>query len=87
MVEIFFLIAFAMTLLVTGVTIRGLLISLGVGIIVMMLAGMLGMLLKLLPWVLLIALGVWLFRGNDKKASRCRGYYREYIARIRNKNN
>lgn len=72
-----------MTLLVTGVTTRGLLISLAVGIGVMIIAGMLSMLLKLLPWVLCIALGVWIFRSRDKKAVRCRQYLQNYVARVR----
>lgn len=87
MAEIFFLIAFAMTLLVTGLTTRGFLISIGVGLISMFVAGMLGMLVALLPWVILIAFGVWVFRGDSKKATYCRDYYQKYVARISNKGN
>ncbi len=76
-----------MTLLVTGLNLRGFLISIGVGLISMSIAGIFGMLTALLPWIILIVFGVWVFRGDSRKAAYCRDYYQKYVARISNKKN
>ncbi len=87
MTKIFFLIAFAMTLLVTGLNLRGFLISIAVGLISMFVANMFGILVGLLPWVILIVFLVWVVRGDSKKAAYFRDCYHKYVALISSKMN
>ncbi|WP_240472614.1 envelope stress response protein PspG [Salinivibrio socompensis] len=49
MIELLFLIGFAVVLFMTGVSIMGMVLAMLAGFAVMMLAGMIGTLLKLLP--------------------------------------
>ncbi len=64
MLELIFLFVFAAILLVTGVTALGLLAATAVGLVVMALLGMVGFVFKLLPWIIVIALGVWFFKNH-----------------------
>ncbi|ODP98307.1 MULTISPECIES: envelope stress response protein PspG [Salinivibrio] len=66
MIEILFLIGFAVVLFMTGVSIMGMVLAMLAGFAVMMLAGMIGTLLKLLPWLLVIALVVWLVKRQRR---------------------
>ena len=65
MIELLFVAAFAFVLVFTGVSIAGVCLAVAVGFVVMALAGMVGMVLKLLPWLLLIAIVVWAYRRNQ----------------------
>jgi phage shock protein G len=38
-------------------------IALGVTVLVMFLMGMVGFVLKLLPWIIVIALGIWVYKN------------------------
>ena len=70
MTEVLFLLAFAITLWTVGLSLLGIIAGLVVGFVVMMLAGMLGTLFKLLPWILCIAFAVWLMRSRSPTAQR-----------------
>lgn len=63
MFELIFLLVFVATLLVTGMTMMTVFVAMVIAFIVMTLLGMIGVMLKLLPWILVIALGVWFFRN------------------------
>ena len=66
MFEIIFILAFVATLLVTGLTLMSVFASIGLSLLVMLVLGMFGMAIKLLPWILAIAVIVWIFRQGDK---------------------
>lgn len=71
MVEIFFVIGFFLVLLLTGISIIGVLVALTVGFIVMMFAGVLLMAVKLLPWLLLAVIVAWIWRAiNPPRLTR-----------------
>lgn len=65
MFEFLFLIVFAVVLVFTGVSLIGVLIAVAAGFAVMAVIGMLGLVFKLLPWIIVIALGVWFFRQRE----------------------
>ncbi len=62
MFEIIFILVFVATLLVTGVTMFTLFAATGLALFIMAIIGMLGAAMKLLPWLIVIALGVWFFK-------------------------
>ena len=70
MAELLFLLAFAGVLFFTGISIVGMALAVAVGFVVMAVAGMIGMVFKLLPWLILIAVVVWIYR--DRKGERPR---------------
>ncbi|MFD2176504.1 envelope stress response protein PspG [Veronia pacifica] len=74
MTELLFLIGFGLALVMTGVSAIGIFAAIVVGFVIMAFAGMLGLLFKMLPWIILIAAVIWLCRGKDKSARRCRDY-------------
>ncbi|XBS70037.1 envelope stress response protein PspG [Acerihabitans sp. KWT182] len=63
MLEIFFVIGFFMMLLLTGISVLGVLAALVVGACIMMFAGLFVLALKLLPWLLLALVVAWLWRA------------------------
>lgn len=63
MLELIFILVFAATLLVTGITMVTVFAATGIALVVMFLLGMVGAVLKLLPWLIVIALGVWFFKN------------------------
>ena len=68
MIEFLFLLAFAVVLVLTGVSMVGVLLAVAAGFVVMAVVGMVGVMVKLLPWLLVIAVGVWLYR--ERKAEQ-----------------
>ncbi len=62
MAELIFLVVFVAVLMVYGVTLLSICVALGIALAVMLLLGMLGIIFKLLPWLILAAIGVWLFQ-------------------------
>ncbi len=66
MFEIIFILVFVATLLVTGLTLVSVFAAIGLSLLVMLVLGMFGMAIKLLPWILLIAFVVWVFRQGHK---------------------
>lgn len=63
MFELIFILVFTATLLVTGVTMLTVFAAVAFSIVVMLLLGMLGAVLKLLPWLIVIAIGIWFFKS------------------------
>ncbi len=66
MFEIIFILIFVATLLVTGLTLMSVFAAIGLSLMVMLVLGMFGIALKLLPWILLIAFVVWIFRQGNR---------------------
>lgn len=66
MLEIFFFIGFVLMLLVTGVSLLGVLAALLVASAFMLLGGLFAMVIKLLPWLILAVVGVWIYRSLQK---------------------
>ncbi|WOA53018.1 envelope stress response protein PspG [Dickeya solani] len=62
MLEIFFVIGFFIMLLVTGVSLLGVMAALFVAALVMLIGGLFAVAIKVLPWLLLAIVVVWLWR-------------------------
>lgn len=62
MFELIFILVFIATLLVTGLTMVTVFAAAGFALLVMVLLGMLGAVFKILPWLIVIALGFWFFK-------------------------
>lgn len=63
MFELIFILVFTATLLVTGVTMLTVFAGIAFAMVVMVLLGMIGAVLKILPWLIVIAIGVWFFKS------------------------
>ncbi|MFC1236947.1 envelope stress response protein PspG [Vibrio sp. DW001] len=63
MFELLFFIMFIGILFFTGLSMMTVFIALGVSIFVMFLMGMVGFIIKLLPWIIVIAIGVWVYKN------------------------
>ena len=63
MFEFIFVLIFVATLLVTGITFMTVLAATGVALAVMLVLGMMGVVFKWLPWLIVIALGIWFFKN------------------------
>lgn len=63
MFELIFVLVFVATLLVTGITMMTVFAATGVALVVMLVLGMIGAVIKLIPWLIVIALGVWFFKS------------------------
>ncbi|MDN3697466.1 envelope stress response protein PspG [Vibrio clamense] len=63
MFELIFILVFISTLLVTGLTMMTVFAATAVAFVVMTLLGMIGVVFKLLPWLIVIVLGVWFFKN------------------------
>ncbi|EGU44184.1 hypothetical protein VII00023_01370 [Vibrio ichthyoenteri ATCC 700023] len=62
MFELIFVLVFIATLLVTGLTMMTVFAAAGFALLVMVVLGMLGAVFKILPWLIVIALGFWFFK-------------------------
>lgn len=78
MFEFLFLLMFALVLVFTGVSIIGMMIAVAAGFAIMAVVGMLGLVIKLLPWIVLIAIAIWLVRDNKKVQE-----YKDRLSRTR----
>ncbi|KJG00068.1 MULTISPECIES: envelope stress response protein PspG [Photobacterium] len=78
MFEFLFLLTFAFVLVFTGVSIIGMMIAVAAGFAIMAVVGMLGLVIKLLPWIVLIAIAIWLVRDNKKVQE-----YKDRLSRTR----
>ncbi|SUB91656.1 envelope stress response protein PspG [Photobacterium damselae] len=79
MFELLFLLAFTAVLVFTGISVIGILVAVAAGFALMMVAGMLGVVIKLLPWIIVIAIGVYFYREHkEKQAHRDNDYRRRY---------
>ncbi|CNG19575.1 TPA: envelope stress response protein PspG [Yersinia enterocolitica] len=70
MFEIFFVIGFFIMLMVTGISLLGIFAALLVAAAFMMLGGLFVMMIKLLPWLILAVVVVWIWRSMQKPAVR-----------------
>ncbi|ELJ8660811.1 envelope stress response protein PspG [Vibrio cholerae] len=71
MFELIFIFVFAAILLVTGITLMSVFGAMALAFLIMALFGMLGIVLKLLPWllvVLVVLVVIWLMRDKAKAA-------------------
>ncbi|EAS62645.1 envelope stress response protein PspG [Photobacterium angustum] len=78
MFEFLFLLTFALVLVFTGVSIIGMMIAVAASFAIMAVVGMLGLVIKLLPWIVLIAIAIWLVRDNKKVQE-----YKDRLSRTR----
>ena len=63
MLELLFVIGFFVMLMVTGVSLLGIIAALVVATAIMFLGGMLALMIKLLPWLLLAIAVVWVIKA------------------------
>ncbi|MDN0118431.1 envelope stress response protein PspG [Yersinia frederiksenii] len=70
MFEILFVIGFFIMLMVTGISLLGIFAALMVAAAFMMLGGLFVMMIKLLPWLILAVIVVWIWRSMQKPVVR-----------------
>ncbi|CAI0821756.1 envelope stress response protein PspG [Serratia ficaria] len=70
MLELFFLVGFVVMLMVTGISLLGVLAALLAAAAFMLLGGLFAMVFKLLPWLILAVVGVWIYRSMQKSPIR-----------------
>lgn len=70
MLELFFLIGFVVMLVVTGISLLGVILALFVAMAFMLLGGMVAMVIKLFPWLILAVIVVWIYRAIKKPQPR-----------------
>lgn len=70
MLELFFIVGFVVMLLVTGISLLGVIAALFVAAAFMLLGGLFAMVIKLLPWLILAVIGVWIYRSMQKPQIR-----------------
>lgn len=63
MFELLFIIGFFVMLLVTGVSVLGILAAIVVATVLMFFGGLIALMIKLLPWLLLAVAVVWIVRA------------------------
>ena len=63
MLELLFVIGFFVMLLVTGVSLLGIIAAIVVATALMFVGGLFALLIKLLPWLLLAVVVVWIIRA------------------------
>jgi len=66
MAEILFVIGFFFMLLLTGISLLGILLALAVATLLMFIGGLFTFVIKLLPWLLLAIVAVWIYRRFGK---------------------
>lgn len=69
MLEIFFLIGFVVMLMVTGISLLGIFAAL-LAAAFMLVGGLFAVVIKLLPWLILAVVGVWIYRSMQKPQAR-----------------
>ncbi|WP_405422961.1 envelope stress response protein PspG [Pantoea stewartii] len=81
--DIIFVFGFFLMLLLTGVSLIGVIAALVVATIVMFVGGMVMLIVKVLPWLLLAMAAVWLYRRFfTDEDTRQRVLYRRRIRRL-----
>ena len=79
MLELLFVIGFFVMLLVTGISLLGIIAALVAATALMFVGGLFAIMLKLLPWLLLAVVAVWIIRAiNKPKNPSYRSNYRRY---------
>lgn len=64
MIELLFVLVFLGVLFFTGVTLVSIFAAGAVAFAVMLVFGMMGMIFKLLPWLIVLAIAWWFFRNK-----------------------
>ena len=73
MLELLFVLGFFVMLLVPGVSLLGIIAAIVVATVLMFFGGLLALMLKLLPWLLLAMVVVWVIRAINNPGERvCR---------------
>ncbi len=70
MFELFFVLGFFAVLLMTGLSLLGAIAALIAGFVVMLLAGMLAVAFKVLPWLIVAVIVVWFIRTKTDYGRR-----------------
>ncbi|MGL6118129.1 envelope stress response protein PspG [Plesiomonas sp.] len=70
MLELFFVLGFFAVLLMTGLSLLGAIVALIAGFVVMLLAGMLAVAFKVLPWLIVAVIVVWFIRTKTNYGRR-----------------
>jgi len=79
MLELLFVIGFFVMLLVTGISLLGIIAALVVATALMFVGGLFALMIKLLPWLLLAIVAVWIVRAiKSPKNQTYRDNYRRY---------
>lgn len=68
--EILFVLGFFLMLLLTGISLLGIIAALVVATFVMLFGGMLAIVIKMLPWLALAVVAVWIYRAYKKPESK-----------------
>ena len=68
--EILFVLGFFVMLMLTGISVFGIIAALVVATAVMVFGGLLTVVIKMLPWLLLAVVGVWIYRAYKKPQSK-----------------
>lgn len=66
MLELLFVIGFFVMLMVTGISLLGIIAALVVATVLMFVGGLFALMIKLLPWLLLAVAVVWVIRAVKK---------------------
>lgn len=66
MLEILFVLGFFFMLMLTGVSLLGMAAALIVAFALMMVGGFLAIVIKMLPWLVLAVIAVWIYRAFSK---------------------
>ncbi|AIJ08439.1 MULTISPECIES: envelope stress response protein PspG [Edwardsiella] len=66
MLEVMFVLAFFMALLLTGISLLGVIAALAVAALLLVFGGLFVLVIKLLPWLALAIVVVWLYRALRK---------------------
>lgn len=74
MFEVLFILGFFAMLMVTGVSMLGIIAAMAVATVLMLFGGLFVMVLKLLPWIVLAIVVVWIYRSMQKKPQPRRYY-------------
>ena len=81
--EILFVLGFFLMLLLTGVSLLGVLAALVVATLVMFVGGLFALVIKVLPWLVLAVIAVWLHRAfSGDSEARARRKLRRKINRL-----
>lgn len=79
MLELLFVIGFFVMLLVTGISLLGIIAALVAATALMFVGGLFAIMIKLLPWLILAVIGVWIIRAiKAPKNQTWRSHYRRY---------
>lgn len=80
--EILFVLGFFLMLLLTGVSLLGVIAALVVATVVMFVGGLFALVFKLLPWLLLAVVAVWAWRYFQHTDDRKLAALRRKISRL-----